>query len=122
MNITLSKICEKYDADYWIWTPADIDLKDKKLRQAELDKHRVLYQQLPRLDGVFFPGGDPGENHPADVMSFLEELASELKRYHPNAGLWISLQGFDEEKVNYFFNYLDEKKSGLVNRLGERPE
>ena len=38
MNVTLSKICEKYDADYWIWTPADIDLKDKKLRQAELDK------------------------------------------------------------------------------------
>ena len=119
MNITLSKICEKYDADYWIWTPADIDLKDKKLRQAELNKHRVLYQQLPRLDGVFFPGGDPGENHPADVMLFLEELASELKRYHPNAGLWISLQGFDEAKVNYFFNYLDEKNpdwlAGLVN-------
>jgi len=125
MNITLSKICEKYDADYWIWTPADIDLKDKKLRQAELNKHRVLYQQLPRLDGVFFPGGDPGENHPADVMSFLEELASELKRYHPNAGLWISLQGFDEAKVNYFFNYLDEKNpdwlTGLVNGPSSPP-
>ena len=125
MNITLSKICEKYDADYWIWTPADIDLKDKKLRQAELNKHRVLYQQVPRLDGVFFPGGDPGENHPADVMSFLEELASELKRYHPNAGLWISLQGFDEAKVNYFFNYLDEKNpdwlTGLVNGPSSPP-
>ena len=125
MNITLSKICEKYDADYWIWTPADIDLKDKKLRQAELDKHRVLYQQVPRLDGVFFPGGDPGENHPADVMSFLEELASELKQYHPNAGMWISLQGFDEEKVNYFFNYLDEKNpdwlTGLVNGPSSPP-
>ncbi len=125
MNITLSKICEKYDADYWVWTPADVDLSDKKLRQAELEKHRVLYQQLPRLDGVFFPGGDPGHNDPADVMSFLEELASSLKQYHPNAGMWVSLQGFDEEKVNYFFNYLDEKNpdwlTGLVNGPSSPP-
>ena len=125
MNVALSKICEKYDADYWIWTPADIDLNDKRLRQAEIEKHRDLYQQLPRLDGVFFPGGDPGHNHPAAVMVFLEELASILKEYHPNAGLWISLQGFDEEKVDYFFNYLDEKKPdwlrGLVNGPSSPP-
>ena len=104
---------------------ADIDLKDERLRQAELDKHRVLYQQLPRLDGVFFPGGDPGHNHPADVMAFLEDLAPILKQYHPNAGLWISLQGFDEEKADYFFNYLDEKDPdwlrGLVNGPSSPP-
>src|SRR5688500_16107625 len=42
MNIAVSKICEKYDADYWIWTPADVDLKDNKLREVELEKHRLL--------------------------------------------------------------------------------
>ena len=109
MNIHLSKICNKYDADYWIWTPADIDLKDKKLRQAELDQHEAFYKKCPRLNGVFFPGGDPGENHPSDVMPFLEELTVILHKYHPNATMWISLQGFDEEKVKYFFNYLNEK-------------
>lgn len=109
MNIQISKICDKYNADYWIWTPADIDLKDKKLRQAELDMHEAFYKECPRLDGVFFPGGDPGNNHPADVMPFLEELATILHKYHPNAGMWISLQGFNEEKVNYFFKYLEEK-------------
>ena len=74
---------------------------------------------------MFFPGGDPGHNDPADVMSFLEELASKLKQYHPNAGMWISLQGFDEEMVNYFFNYLDEKNpdwlTGLVNGPSSPP-
>lgn len=109
MNIHISEICNKYDADYWIWAPADIDLKDKKLRQAELDQHEAFYKKCPRLDGVFFPGGDPGENHPADVMPFLEELTVILHKYHPNATMWISLQGFDEEKVKYFFNYLNEK-------------
>ena len=125
MNIALSKICEKYDAEYWIWTPADIDLKDKKLRQAELDKHEAFYKACPKLDGVFFPGGDPGENHPADVLPFLEEVAAKLKQYHPDAGMWLSLQGFDEEKVNYFFNYLDEKNpdwlKGLVNGPSSPP-
>ena len=125
MNIALSKICEKYDADYWIWTPADVALKDKKLREVELEKHRLLYRQLPRLDGVFFPGGDPGENHPAEVLPFLENLATELKQYHPNAGMWISLQGFDEEKVDYFFKYLDEKNpdwlTGVVNGPSSPP-
>ncbi|HSO87065.1 MAG TPA: hypothetical protein VLQ91_10965, partial [Draconibacterium sp.] len=109
MNIHLSEICNKYDADYWIWAPADIDLKDKKLRQAELDQHEAFYKKCPRLDGVFFPGGDPGENHPADVMPFLEELTAILHKYHPNATMWISLQGFEEEKVKYFFDYLNEK-------------
>ena len=109
MNIHISEICNKYDADYWIWAPADIDMKDKKLRQSVLDQHEAFYKKCPRLDGVFFPGGDPGENHPADVMPFLEELTVILHKYHPNATMWISLQGFDEEKVKYFFNYLNEK-------------
>ena len=125
MNIHLSKICDKYNADYWIWTPANIDLKDKNLRQAELDKNEAFYKECPRLDGVFFPGGDPGDNHPSDVMPFLEELASILHKYHPNAGMWISLQGFNREKINYFFNYLEEKNpdwlKGVVNGPSSPP-
>ncbi len=109
MNIHISEICNKYDAEYWIWVPADIDLKDKKLRQSELEKHEEFYKKCPRLDGVFFPGGDPGENHPSDVLPFLEELTAILHKFHPNATMWISLQGFDEEKVKYFFDYLNEK-------------
>ena len=114
MNIHLSEICNKYDADYWIWAPADIDLKDKKLRQAELEMHEAFYKKCPRLDGVFFPGGDPGENHPSDVLPFLEELTAILHKYHPNATMWISLQGFEEEKVKYFFDYLNEKSPGWL--------
>jgi hypothetical protein len=109
MNLELSRICARYDADYWVWTPASFDLKDKKRRQEELKKHEAFYQACPRLNGVFFPGGDPGDNHPKDVLPFLEELAAILHQYHPDAGMWISLQGFDEEKVRYFFDYLNEK-------------
>ena len=109
MNIHLSNICDKYDADYWVWTPAAFDLRNEKLRQEMIERHKELYRDTPRLNGVFFPGGDPGSNHPSEVMPFLEELSAILNSYHPEAGIWISLQQFDQEKIEYFFNYLEEK-------------
>ncbi len=125
MSVQLSLICEKYDADYWVWTPATFDLKDEKMRQDELEKHEAFYKACPRLNGVFFPGGDPGNNHPSDVMPFLEELSIILQMYHPEAGMWISLQGFNKEKVDYFFHYLEEKSpdwlTGVVYGPGSPP-
>jgi hypothetical protein len=110
MNVKMSEICEKYDLEYWIWTPATVDLSDKDIRAKELDIHEANYPRVPRLDNIFFPGGDPGHNHPREVMPFLKELHTRLIKYHPNAGIWISLQGFNEEQVDYFYQYLEENK------------
>ncbi len=110
MNIVLSKICDAYDVDYWVWIPAKVDLSIDSLRQKEIKKHEAFYKATPRLDNVFFPGGDPGDNHPRDVMPFLKELHSRLVKYHPNAGIWISLQGFSEEMIDYFYKYLEDEK------------
>jgi len=106
MNTKMSEICNNYGLDYWVWTPADVDLADDSKFKAEVEKHAGFYKNCPRLDGVFFPGGDPGKNHPRWVMPFLKAVSAELKKYHPNAGLWISLQGFNEEQVDYFYEYL----------------
>ncbi len=121
MNIELSKICAKYGADYWVWAAVEGDLKDKTKRQNMLDKYESLFRECPRFDGVFFPGGDPGDNHPAEVMPFLEEMTSILHKYHPKAGMWISLQGFDKEKVDYFFNYLKEKNPDWLTGVANGP-
>ena len=106
MNTKMSEICNNYGLDYWVWTPADVDLADEAKFKAEVQKHADFYKNCPRIDGVFFPGGDPGSNHPRFVMPFLKEVAAALKKYHPNAGLWISLQGFNDEQVDYFYEYL----------------
>src|SRR5690606_34161701 len=98
-----ARICEKYDLDYWVWTPADFDLLDAAARAEALEKHEAFYKETPRLDAVFFPGGDPGDNHPREVMPFLADIAVRLGKYHPKAKIWISLQGFDQEKVDYFY-------------------
>ena len=119
MNIHISEICAAYGIENWIWTPATCDLKDQSLRQMELVKNEKIYKELPQLDGVFFPGGDPGENHPREVMPFLHDLYNLLIKYHPKAGIWISLQGFSEEQIDYFYTYLEENKpewlSGIVS-------
>ncbi|HET7115381.1 MAG TPA: hypothetical protein VFI29_02760 [Hanamia sp.] len=108
MNVKMSEICNNYGLEYWVWTPADVDLSDKVKFEAEVEKHAELYKETPRLDGVFFPGGDPGENDPKYVMPFLKRIAAELKKYHPKAGLWISLQGFNNSQVDYFYKYLND--------------
>jgi len=122
MNLRMSEICDSYGLDYWVWTPADIDLSDNIKFKEEVKKHAEFYKNCPRLDGVFFPGGDPGSNHPKYVMPFLKEVATELKIYHPHAGLWISLQGFSEEQVDYFYDYLKRNKpewlTGVVSGPG----
>ncbi len=106
MHIKISEICEKYDMDYWVWTPATGDLSDEKVRKKELKQHEDFYKSIPRLDAIFFPGGDPGDNHPMYVLPHLRELSRLLKKYHPGADVWISLQGFDREKIEYFIGYL----------------
>ncbi|NND34755.1 MAG: hypothetical protein HKN76_19370, partial [Saprospiraceae bacterium] len=74
-----------------------------------------------RLDHVFFPGGDPGHNHPRDVLPFLRELSISLKRYHPTAGIWISLQGFSQEQIDYFYTYLDQSEPTWIKGVVTGP-
>lgn len=121
MNIRISEICASYDIDYWIWTPATCDLTDKVLRQAELEKHEAFFKKCPKLDGVFFPGGDPGENHPRDVLPFLRDLNERLHQYHPEAGIWISLQGFSAEQIDYFYTYIEENKPDWLRGVVSGP-
>ena len=122
MQVKMSEICQKYDMDYWVWTPATFELSDHKLRQAELEKHEAFYKSCPRLDHIFFPGGDPGDNHPSEVLPFLKDLQAILVKYHPKAKMWISLQGFSVEQIDYFYQYLATNKptwlEGVVSGPG----
>jgi hypothetical protein len=121
MRIRISEICSAYDIDYWVWTPATFDLTDTEKRMAMLDKHEQFYRDCPKLDHVFFPGGDPGNNHPREVMPFLQDLSKRLVKYHPAAGVWISLQGFSAEQIDYFYTYLDDKKPEWLRGIVSGP-
>ena len=121
MNTKMSEICNNYGLDYWVWTPADVDLSDPVKFKAEVQMHAEFYKNCPRLDGVFFPGGDPGSNHPKYVLPFLKAVAAELKKYHPTAGVWVSLQGFSDDQVDYFYDYLDKNSPDWLTGIVTGP-
>ncbi|MBW6480964.1 MAG: hypothetical protein K0B37_16150, partial [Bacteroidales bacterium] len=122
MNDELSKICEKYALDYWVWTPATVDLSDPEKFEVEVQKHKTFYERCPHLSGVFVPGGDPGHNHPSYLIPFLKAISLELKKHHHEAGVWVSLQGFNHEQTDYFFDHITKNQpdwlTGVVSGPG----
>jgi hypothetical protein len=77
------------------------------------------------MDHVFFPGGDPGNNPPELVIPYLEDLSQILLKYHPNAKVWLSLQGFRGEKASQVYDWIDKNMpkwlGGLVCGPGSPP-
>ena len=121
MNLAMADICAKYDLDYWVWTPADFDLKDEAKRAAQLQQYTDFCKKVARLDGVFFPGGDPGDNDPSLVMPYLKEVSAIVHARHPKCGIWISLQGFNPAQIDYFYDYLAREKPTWLKGLVSGP-
>jgi len=121
MNKRISEICHEYGLDHWDWIPADVDLSDPVKFREEVARHEEYYKNCPYLDGIFFPGGDPGSNHPKDVMPFLKAITEKLKKYHPKASMWISLQGFSDDHVDYLYQYLDKNSPDWLTGVVSGP-
>ena len=118
MMIEMSRICNDYGLDVWIWYPAlDKDYGDPKTVEFALNEWGEVFRKLPRIDAVFVPGGDPGNTPPKLLMNLLEKQTANLHRYHPNAGMWVAPQGFTKEWLDEFLGIVrTEPKwlSGIV--------
>ncbi len=121
MNRKMSEMCDRYGLDYWVWTPAEFDLNDQKQRAELISQHETLYRECQRLDGVFFPAGDPGDNPPEVVLPFLEELSIRLAATHPDTRMWLSMQRLSREHVEYIFEYIKEHKPAWLGGLVAGP-
>jgi len=117
MNLRIGEICDRYDIDHWVWTPATFDLNDKERRAQHLKEHEDFYRECKRLDAVFFPGGDPGNNPPELVMPFLEDLAKLLIPLHPKARIWLSLQKFSGGEIRDVYRYIEQEKPTWLGGL-----
>ena len=82
------EIADEFDLDVSLWHPN----YDNETDESAAKRRGELYSKIKRLDYVFIPGGDPG-NLPADVfMSRCKAISKALKKSHPAAGLWPSVQ------------------------------
>ena len=75
VNTKFGELCEKYDLDHWAWVPLDFILPSPKKEAAFLAKQEAFFKSCRRLDAVFLPGGDPGDNHTKELMPYAERMA-----------------------------------------------
>ncbi|MFO1094290.1 MAG: hypothetical protein U0992_13440 [Planctomycetaceae bacterium] len=107
MMVEMSRICDEYDQDVWIWYPAmDKDYADPATVDFALKEWAEVFQKLPRINAIFVPGGDPGHTHPKPLMALLEKQAASLKKFHPKAQMWMSPQSFSNEWMDIFIKDL----------------
>jgi hypothetical protein len=109
MMVEMSRICDSYDLDVWVWYPAmDPDYADPATVESALKEWAHIYELVPRIDAVFVPGGDPGHTAPKPMFAFLEKQKANLRRFHPKAQIWMSPQGFREEWMKEFFSLVEQ--------------
>ena len=115
MMVEMSRLANEYAQDVWIWYPAlDKDYGDPKQVEFALKEWAAVFAKLPRIDAVFVPGGDPGHTQPAHLMAMLERQTASLRKYHPNAQMWLSPQGFTKAWMDEFYQIVKGQPAWLT--------
>jgi hypothetical protein len=114
MMIEMSRLADEYGLDVWIWYPAmDRDYSDPKTVEFALHEWGEVFRQLPHIDAVFVPGGDPGHTEPKYLMGLLEKETELLHKTHPKAQMWVSPQSFSAPWMDQFFGILKTEPAWL---------
>ena len=110
----MSRLADDYGLDVWIWYPAmDKDYGIPETVEFAIHQWGEVFKALPRIDAVFVPGGDPGHTEPKYLMALLEKQSQNLRRYHPQAQMWMSPQSFNEARMKELFEIIDRQPSWL---------
>lgn len=111
----VSRICDEYGLDVWVWYPAmDKDYSDPATVEFALKEWAEVFRRLPRVDDVFVPGGDPGRTEPKFLLALLEKQTESLHKYHPKARMWVSPQGFSKDWMDEFYQLLRAEPKWLT--------
>jgi hypothetical protein len=115
MMAEMSRICDEYGIDVWIWFPAmDPDYSKPETVEFALKEWEEVFRRLPRIDHVFVPGGDPGHTQPKYLLALLEKQTANMQKYHPKAKMWVSPQGFSKEWTEEFYELMKAEPKWLA--------
>ncbi|HOX38624.1 MAG TPA: hypothetical protein PL033_11595 [Candidatus Brocadiia bacterium] len=115
----MSRLADEYGLDVWVWYPAmDRDYGNPDTVAFALKEWGAVFEQLPRINAVFVPGGDPGHTQPKHMFALLEKQTEVLHRTHPDAQMWMSPQSFNGAWMDEFHEILSREQpkwlSGIV--------
>jgi len=107
MMVKMSELADNYGLDVWVWYPAmDPDYSNSQTVDAALKEWAGVLHDLPRLDAVFVPGGDPGHTEPKYLLELLEKQKQSLRQAHPKMQMWVSPQGFTAAWMKEFMDII----------------
>lgn len=113
--IGLSSLSQKYGLRYDLFYPEMAkDYSESGQVEAELRQFEDLIRKLPLVDSIHIPGGDPGHTPPEILLPLIEKETAILHRYHPEAEVWVSAQGFTRERYDRFYKMLQNHPRWLT--------
>ena len=111
----MSRIIDSYGLQCWVWFPAlEKDYTNNATVQGAIREWEEVFRELPRIDALFVPGGDPGHTEPAVLMTLLEKQTEVMKKFHPKATMWVSPQGFSAAWMEEFYGLLGKQPAWLT--------
>ena len=114
MMIEMSRLAKEYGIECWIWYPAmEKDYGNKATVEKALKDWSKVLSQLPKVDAVFVPGGDPGHTAPKDLFPMMEKQTRQLQNLHPGATMWMSPQGFNAAWMDQFYSLMKTEPDWL---------
>lgn len=123
MMAAQSQLAADYDLKLWIWYPAmDKDYSDAGTVNKALEEWANVFQAMPRIDAVLVPGGDPGHTPPKHLMTLLKKQTENLRKYHPNAEMWVSPQGFTKEWMDEFLSIMQTEQPDWLTGVVFAPQ
>ncbi len=88
MLVAMSEICVKLDIDLSVWH----ELWTKDSDEETMEKMHRLYDDLPKLDILFPPGGDPGDMQGEAFVQRCAKMKREMQKVFPKIQMWPSAQ------------------------------
>jgi hypothetical protein len=111
----IARLTNQYGLDCDLYYPEMAkDYSDPATVEVELQKAEALFRKMLRITAFYVPGGDPGHTEPKYLFPLLEKEAVILHRYHPQAKVWVSAQGFNAAWFEEFYKLLAKKPAWLT--------
>ena len=112
--VGISRILDRYGLNCDLFYPEmEADYSRPADVTRELEHFEELVRQIPRLDALWIPGGDPGHTSPALLFPLIAREAEILRRSHPQARIYVSAQGMDKAQYEDFYRLADQHPSWL---------
>ncbi|MBB4617533.1 hypothetical protein [Sphingomonas abaci] len=110
----IARITHRLGLDVALYYPELGDYTKPGQVAAEVRAFARVLADLPHVDALYVPGGDPGHTDPDHLFPLVARQAAVLHQRNPGAPVYLSTQGFDAAGLAAFYRQLDRQPDWLA--------